>query len=171
MAARAPCAATARQAPESRGAAQPRGRATQTVEDGRDGQRRGRRVEGGGEQANSSAPNQAPAADPGRRRRCRCPSPTRHPPSGGKERSRRRRTRCSTHRAAKRKIDERELMDGARLLEDKCREFSVEGDGRADPSRARRDDLRIQAGRGREVQQDHRSGRRSVLWRCRPSRS
>jgi len=26
-----------------------------------------------------------------------------------------------------RKIDERELMDGARLLEDKCREFSVEG--------------------------------------------
>jgi S-DNA-T family DNA segregation ATPase FtsK/SpoIIIE len=28
---------------------------------------------------------------------------------------------------AERKIDERELMDGARLLEDKCREFSVEG--------------------------------------------
>ena len=26
-----------------------------------------------------------------------------------------------------RKIDERELMEGARLLEDKCREFSVEG--------------------------------------------
>src|SRR5205823_11704574 len=26
-----------------------------------------------------------------------------------------------------RKIDERELMDGARLLEEKCREFSVEG--------------------------------------------
>jgi len=26
-----------------------------------------------------------------------------------------------------RKVDERELMDGARLLEDKCREFSVEG--------------------------------------------
>ena len=28
---------------------------------------------------------------------------------------------------AERKIDERELMEGARLLEDKCREFSVEG--------------------------------------------
>ena len=28
---------------------------------------------------------------------------------------------------AERKIDERELMDGARLLEDKCREFAVEG--------------------------------------------
>jgi S-DNA-T family DNA segregation ATPase FtsK/SpoIIIE len=28
---------------------------------------------------------------------------------------------------AERKIDERELMDGARLLEEKCREFSVEG--------------------------------------------
>src|SRR5262249_59679885 len=26
-----------------------------------------------------------------------------------------------------RKIDERELMDGARLLEEKCREFAVEG--------------------------------------------
>jgi S-DNA-T family DNA segregation ATPase FtsK/SpoIIIE len=26
-----------------------------------------------------------------------------------------------------RKIDERELMEGARLLEEKCREFSVEG--------------------------------------------
>src|SRR5207249_7014138 len=26
-----------------------------------------------------------------------------------------------------RKIDERELMDGARLLEEKCREFNVEG--------------------------------------------
>ena len=36
-----------------------------------------------------------------------------------------------------RKIDERELMDGARLLEEKCREFSVEGIGRPDPSRAR----------------------------------
>ena len=30
-------------------------------------------------------------------------------------------------RRPKRKIDERELMDGARLLEEKCREFSVEG--------------------------------------------
>jgi len=28
---------------------------------------------------------------------------------------------------AERKVDERELMDGARLLEEKCREFSVEG--------------------------------------------
>src|SRR5207247_3696828 len=28
---------------------------------------------------------------------------------------------------AERKIDERELMDGARLLEEKCREFAVEG--------------------------------------------
>ena len=36
-----------------------------------------------------------------------------------------------------RKIDERELMDGARLLEEKCREFSVEGTRRADSSRAR----------------------------------
>ena len=38
---------------------------------------------------------------------------------------------------AERKIDERELMDGARLLEEKCREFSVEGHRRPDPSRAR----------------------------------
>ena len=36
-----------------------------------------------------------------------------------------------------RKIDERELMDGARLLEEKCREFAVEGTRRADSSRAR----------------------------------
>jgi len=32
---------------------------------------------------------------------------------------------------SERKIDERELMDGARLLEEKCREFSVEEIGRA----------------------------------------
>ncbi len=67
-----------------------------------------------------------PRADAGGRR-CRCPSPTRR--------------RSSARRGAytlpplalldapktERKIDERELMDGARLLEEKCREFSVEG--------------------------------------------
>ena len=75
---------------------------------------------------------------------------------------------------AERKIDERELMDGARLLEDKCREFSVEGDRGPDPSRSRRHDLRVQARRWREIQQDHRPGRRPVpghAGRIRPDRS
>ncbi len=61
-----------------------------------------------------------------------------------------------------RKIDERELMDGARLLEEKCREFSVEGTRRADSSRPGRHDLRVQAGRRREVLEDHRPRRRPV---------
>ena len=61
-----------------------------------------------------------------------------------------------------RKIDERELMDGARLLEEKCREFSVEGAVVADPPRSGRHDVRVQAGCGREVLEDHRPGRRSV---------
>ena len=63
---------------------------------------------------------------------------------------------------AERKIDERELMEGARLLEEKCREFSVEGTRRADPPGPGRHDVRVQARRRREVQQDHRPRRRSV---------
>ena len=35
--------------------------------------------------------------------------------------------RCWTRRARERKIDERELMESARLLEEKCREFAVAG--------------------------------------------
>ena len=54
-------------------------------------------------------------------------SPTRRRSSGRRGRSRCRPTRCSTRAKTERKIDERELMDGARLLEEKCREFSVEG--------------------------------------------
>ncbi len=38
-----------------------------------------------------------------------------------------RRWPCSTAKRRNAEIDERELMDGARLLEEKCREFSVEG--------------------------------------------
>ncbi len=48
------------------------------------------------------------------------------------------------------------------------------GLGRADPSRSRRDDLRVQAGRRGEVQQDHRPGRRPLsgdAGRVRPDRS
>ena len=61
-----------------------------------------------------------------------------------------------------RKIDERELMDGARLLEEKCREFSVEGSVVQIHPGSGRHDLRVQAGRGREVLEDHRPRRRSV---------
>ena len=63
---------------------------------------------------------------------------------------------------AERKIDERELMDGARLLEEKCREFSVEGTVVQIHPGPGRHDLRVQAGRRREVQQDHRPRRRPV---------
>ena len=73
-----------------------------------------------------------------------------------------------------RKIDERELMEGARLLEEKCREFSVEGSVVQIHPGPGRDDLRVQAGRRREVQQDHRSGRRPLsgdAGRVRPDRS
>ena len=48
-------------------------------------------------------------------------------PSARRAPTRCRRWRCSTRRKAEQKIDERELMEGARLLEEKCREFSVEG--------------------------------------------
>ena len=41
--------------------------------------------------------------------------------------SRCRRSRCSMRRETERKIDERELMEAARQLEEKCREFAVEG--------------------------------------------
>jgi S-DNA-T family DNA segregation ATPase FtsK/SpoIIIE len=53
---------------------------------------------------------------------------------------------------AERKVDERELMDAARQLEEKCRDSSGPG----------RHHLRVQAGRRGEVQQGHQSGRRSV---------
>ena len=62
---------------------------------------------------------------PDGRRRCRCRS--RSASSGGSAPTRCRRCRCSMPPKAERKIDERELMDSARLLEEKCREFSVEG--------------------------------------------
>ena len=68
------------------------------------------------------------AASARRRRRCRCRSPSR---------SRRRRSAQGAYTLpppslldapkAERKIDERELMDAARQLEEKCREFAVEG--------------------------------------------
>ena len=61
-----------------------------------------------------------------------------------------------------RKIDERELMDGARLLEEKCREFSVEGSVVQIHPGPGRHDVRVQARRRREVLEDHRPGRRSV---------
>ena len=54
------------------------------------------------------------------------PTPRRRP-SARRATTRCRRSRCSTRSKTERKIDERELMDGARLLEEKCREFSVEG--------------------------------------------
>jgi DNA segregation ATPase FtsK/SpoIIIE, S-DNA-T family len=59
------------------------------------------------------------------------------------------------------KIDERELMEAARLLEEKCREFSV-GHRRPDSPGPGRHHLRVQAGRRREVQPHHRPGRRPV---------
>ena len=60
-------------------------------------------------------------------RRCPCRSPTRHRPSARRARTRCRRYALLDAAKAERKIDERVLMDGARLLEEKCREFSVEG--------------------------------------------
>ena len=64
------------------------------------------------------------------RRRCRCPIPNRRV----KAPAERRKGEFVLPPLAlldapkgERKIDERELMDSARLLEDKCREFSVEG--------------------------------------------
>ena len=61
-----------------------------------------------------------------------------------------------------RKIDERQLMEGARLLEEKCREFSVEGSVAQIHPGPVVTDLRVQAGRRGEVQQDHRARRRSL---------
>ena len=63
---------------------------------------------------------------------------------------------------AERKIDERELMDSARQLEEKCREFAVEGQVAQIHPGPGRHDLRVQARSRREVQQGHRTGRRPV---------
>ena len=106
------------------------------------------------------------------RRRSRMPAPTAaaaDPEPAAKAPAERRKGEYTLPPAAlldapktERKIDERELMDGARLLEEKCREFSVEGSVVADPSRPGGDDVRVQAGRRREVLEDHRPGRRPV---------
>ena len=61
-----------------------------------------------------------------------------------------------------RKIDERELMEGARLLEEKCREFAVEGAVAQIHPGPGRHDVRVQAGRGREIRQDYEPRRRSL---------
>ena len=63
---------------------------------------------------------------------------------------------------AERKIDERELMDSARLLEEKCREFSVEGLGGPDSPGPGRHHLRVQARRRREVLEGDRPVGRPV---------
>ena len=107
--------------------------------------------------------HQAAGADAVGSRRCRCPEPEKAP-AERQEAARYALPPLALLDAPRgeQKIDERELMDGARLLEEKCREFSVEGHGRPDPPRPRRDDLRVQAGRRRQVQQDHRPGRRPV---------
>jgi len=61
-----------------------------------------------------------------RRRHCRCPTRSRPPRRRPTAQRRLRLPPAALLDAPKtiRKIDERELMDGARLLEEKCREFS-----------------------------------------------
>ena len=61
-----------------------------------------------------------------------------------------------------RKIDERELMDGARLLEEKCREFSVEGSVVQIHPGPVVTTFEFKPDAGREVLEDHRPGRRSL---------
>jgi hypothetical protein len=66
--------------------------------------------------------------------------------------------------------DRRARADGRRaLLEEKCREFSVEGSVVQIHPGPGRHDLRVQAGRRREVQQDHGLAD-DLCSRCRPSR-
>ena len=60
------------------------------------------------------------------------------------------------------KIDERELMEAARLLEEKTREFSVDGSGGPDSPGPGRHDLRVQAPRRRQIQPHHRPGGRPL---------
>ncbi len=79
------------------------------------------------------APRLAPvvqkkAAEAGDSRRlCRCPNPTGRRASAAWARTPCRRLSLLDAPKAERKIDERELMESARLLEEKCREFAVEG--------------------------------------------
>ena len=84
------------------------------------------------------------------RRRCRCPIRSR----SSKAPAERRKGEYTLPPVAlldaaktERKIDERELMDAARLLEEKCREFSVEGSVVQIHPGPGRHDLRVQAGR------------------------
>ena len=63
---------------------------------------------------------------------------------------------------AERKIDERELMELARQLQEKCREFAVEGQVAQIHPGPGGHHLRVQARRRREVQQGDRARRRPV---------
>ena len=102
----------------------------------------------------------APVAQPLPLGRCREPQDAR--PSAARAATCCRRSRCSTRPRTSSKIDERELMEAARLLEEKCREFSVEGTVVQIHPGPGGHDLRVQAGRRREVQPHHGPGRRPV---------
>ena len=71
---------------------------------------------------------------------------------------------------AERKIDERELMDGARLLEEKCREFAVEGTVVQIHPGPVVTTFEFKPDAGVKYSEDHRARRRSVPRACRPSR-
>ena len=71
---------------------------------------------------------------------------------------------------AERKIDERELMERRALLEEKCREFAVEGTVVQIHPGPGRHDLRVQARRRREVQRRSPASPTTSASRCRPSR-
>ena len=138
-----------------------RGRAEEAVAHRRDGRRRRRRAEGGFVAADAAA-GRSSARRRRSRRRCRCRSRDKAPAERRKGAYTLPPLALLDAPKTERKIDERELMDGARLLEEKCREFSVEGTVVQIHPGPGRHDLRVQAGRRREVQQDHRPRRRPL---------
>ena len=132
------------------------------VEDRRDGQRRRRGPEGGLVPADAAAADQAAGAGHGEGADAALPEPEKAPAERRKGAYTLPPLALLDAASAERKVDERVLMDGARHLEEKCREFSVEGTVVQIRPRPGRHHLRVQAGRRREVQQDHRPRRRSL---------
>ena len=116
-------------------------------------------------------PARAAARAAGRRRRrrrraaaaaARSGADRRRRPNAARARTRCRRSSLLDAPKTERKIDERELMDGGAPARGEVPRVLRRGHGRPDPPGPGRHDLRVQAGRRREVQQDHRPRRRPV---------
>ena len=133
------------------------------IQDRGDDQRRRRRVEGRIVASRLPPPIKRPAAGDGREGADAAAAGARE----GAGRAQEGGVHAAAQRAARRRQDRAEdrraPVDGRRAAaRGKVPRVLRRGHRRPDPSRSGRHDLRVQAGRRREVQQDHRAGRRPL---------